>query len=189
MLRYTAFGGRDGGNSGKIGDRTKLDNAFVRGSGAVTNPRDHAFLFDIPIADCPRGECVSPIDWPQLFNAPCMVGEEWYYSTDEPMGPEGIRRSEEFFTATGLGRHPRWEQICTDQCCKPSHLSPKTIFSFSFFANHCPQSASIACSTKVWKEKNGHSTSKETPTLTSHTARRRTSPRGLDAIAIHLTSQ
>ena len=73
-------------------------------------------LFNIPIADCPQGECVSPINHPQHFNAPCLSGvRSWSLDGVREAGEEGRRKTEEFLAASGLFAHAHFFKICEDR--------------------------------------------------------------------------
>lgn len=49
--------------------------------------------FDIPILDCPNGHCISPVEQPNNFNAPCSGDAK-------------------FRIASGLSEHPFFDEIC-----------------------------------------------------------------------------
>lgn len=49
--------------------------------------------FDLPIIECPDGDCISPVSQPHEFNAPCTGDAH-------------------FRVASGLAQHPFFDEIC-----------------------------------------------------------------------------
>lgn len=106
MRRYEIYGNKPFDRSSKPSvqiESTKNNKGLRLKVLAQEQFDDHVPpLFDIPIADCPKGECVSPVHRPQSAKPPCLSGTS-------------NSQTEDFYVASGLSHHPFFRGICENK--------------------------------------------------------------------------
>jgi hypothetical protein len=81
--------------------------AYVIGNGTFEALGTVPPTFDLPINDCPRGQCVSPVNNPRRFNLPCKAGRGW-----NGLSEQGLTDTKEFIIAVGLHLHRHFSVVC-----------------------------------------------------------------------------